>query len=147
MIPRPNRACLRRPTVEIKSETDGQTAPEAAATALILKRVEELERVGQAGIAGSAVAELLTKAEEPTTAKGPEALEPWPMTLQTAITIGLDNSEIIRVISFGSGLSDRLLLRAKFAERCIPRAGRQWWPRPDCDRAAQRRCEPLAVQE
>jgi hypothetical protein len=89
-------------SVEIKSGADGQTAPEVAPPDRILKRIEELEQVGQGGLAGSAVANLLTRAEEPRTANGSEALQAWPMTLQTAITIGLDNSEIIRVISFGA---------------------------------------------
>jgi Outer membrane efflux protein len=91
-----------KPSVEIKSEADGQTAPEATPTDRILKRVEELEQVGQGGIAGSAVAKLLTREEKPRTADGPEAQEAWPITLRQAIMIGLDNSEIVRVISYGS---------------------------------------------
>jgi len=39
---------------------------------------------------------------KPRTANDPQALEPWPMTLEQAIRIGLDNSEIVRVIAFGA---------------------------------------------
>ncbi len=39
---------------------------------------------------------------KPRTTNDPEAQEVWPMTLQEAIRIGLDNSEIVRVIAFGA---------------------------------------------
>src|SRR4028118_152014 len=42
---------------------------------------------------------------KPRTTNDPEAQEIWPMTLQEAIKIGLDNSEVIRAISLaGPGL-------------------------------------------
>ena len=44
----------------------------------------------------------LPKLANPTTPNAPEAKEDWPMTLQAAIRIGLDNSEIVRVIAFGA---------------------------------------------
>jgi hypothetical protein len=38
----------------------------------------------------------------PAPAAASEAAELWPMTLQQAVQIGLDNSEIVRVIAFGA---------------------------------------------
>ncbi len=39
---------------------------------------------------------------KPRTTNDPEAQEIWPLKLQEAIRIGLDNSEIVRVIAFGA---------------------------------------------
>jgi hypothetical protein len=100
--PQPKPDLAPKGSVEIKSEADGQTAPEAAALDRILKRSQELEQGDQSGLAGSALAKLLTRAEEPRTTNGPEAQEVWPMTLLSAIMIGLDNSESVRVVSFGA---------------------------------------------
>jgi outer membrane protein TolC len=44
----------------------------------------------------------LPRLVKPRTTNDPEAQEIWPMTLQQAIRIGLDNSEIVRVIAFGA---------------------------------------------
>ena len=44
----------------------------------------------------------LPKVHKPRTTNDPEAEEVWPMTLQEAIRIGLDNSEVVRVIPFGA---------------------------------------------
>ncbi len=44
----------------------------------------------------------MPKMAKPRTTNDPEAQEIWPMTLQEAIKIGLDNSEVIRVISLGA---------------------------------------------
>ncbi len=44
----------------------------------------------------------MPKMAKPRTTNDPEAQEVWPMTLQEAIRIGLDNSEVIRVISLGA---------------------------------------------
>src|SRR5262249_19517328 len=41
-------------------------------------------------------------APRPRTLSDPEAQEAWPMKLDEAIRIALDNCEVIRVISFGS---------------------------------------------
>ncbi|WP_233578945.1 TolC family protein [Tautonia sociabilis] len=38
----------------------------------------------------------------PRTPDNAEAMEPWPITLEEAIQIGMDNSEVIRVISLGA---------------------------------------------
>ncbi len=44
----------------------------------------------------------LPDVDPPRTPDNPDAMEVWPMTLQEAIQIGLDNSEVIRVISLGA---------------------------------------------
>jgi hypothetical protein len=44
-------------------------------------------------------------APRPTSQTTPEARETWPLTLRDAIRIGLDNSEIIRVIALGGPTS------------------------------------------
>src|SRR5208283_2402630 len=44
----------------------------------------------------------MPKVHKPRTTNDPEAEEIWPMTLQEAIRIGLDNSEVVRVIPFGA---------------------------------------------
>ncbi|WZO97928.1 TolC family protein [Isosphaeraceae bacterium EP7] len=44
----------------------------------------------------------LPKVAKPRTTNDPEAEELWPMSLEEAIRIGLDNSEVIRVISLGA---------------------------------------------
>jgi len=45
---------------------------------------------------------VLPKVTKPALCGEQEAQENWPMTLQQAIRIGLDNSEIVRVIAFGA---------------------------------------------
>ena len=44
----------------------------------------------------------MPRVSKPRTTNDPEAQEVWPMTLPEAIRIGLDNSEIVRVIAFGA---------------------------------------------
>ena len=44
----------------------------------------------------------LPKVAKPRTTNDPEAEEIWQLTLQEAIRIGLDNSEVVRVISLGA---------------------------------------------
>jgi len=44
----------------------------------------------------------MPRIDPPRTPQNPEAQEVWPMTLQDAIKFGLDNGEIIRVISLGA---------------------------------------------
>src|SRR5579875_1922018 len=50
----------------------------------------------------SLLSSKLPKVAKPRTTNDPEAQEVWPMTLQEAIRIGLDNSEVVRVIAFGA---------------------------------------------
>ncbi len=47
----------------------------------------------------------LPKMAKPRTVNDPEATEAWPMTIQEATRIALDNSEVVRVIAFGTNHS------------------------------------------
>jgi outer membrane protein TolC len=58
--------------------------------------------VKQADLLSSSLKTPLPRVAKPRTTNDPEAAEVWPMTLQSAIQIGLDNSEIVRVIAFGA---------------------------------------------
>jgi outer membrane protein TolC len=62
----------------------------------------EDKEVKQADLLSSTLPMQLPKLAKPRTTNDPEAQEVWPMTLQQAIRIGLDNSEIVRVIAFGA---------------------------------------------
>jgi outer membrane protein TolC len=62
----------------------------------------EDKEVKQADLLSSTMPMKLPKVAKPRTTNDPEAAELWPMTLQQAIRIGLDNSEVVRVIAFGA---------------------------------------------
>jgi outer membrane protein TolC len=62
----------------------------------------EDKEVKQADFLSSNLSMQLPKVHKPRTTNDPEAEEIWPMTLQEAIRIGLDNSEVVRVIPFGA---------------------------------------------
>jgi len=62
----------------------------------------EDKEVKQADLLSSTLPMQLPKLAKPRTTNDPEAQEVLPMTLQQAIRIGLDNSEIVRVIAFGA---------------------------------------------
>ena len=62
----------------------------------------EDKEVKQAELLTSSLKMQLPKVAKPRTTNDPEAQEVWPMTLQQAIRIGLDNSEVVRVIAFGA---------------------------------------------
>jgi outer membrane protein TolC len=62
----------------------------------------EDKEVKQADFLCSNLKMQLPKVHKPRTTNDPEAEEIWPMTLQEAIRIGLDNAELIRVIPFGA---------------------------------------------
>ena len=62
----------------------------------------EDKEVKQADFLSSTLPMPLPKVAKPRTTNDPEAQEIWPMTLQEAIRIGLDNSEVVRVISLGA---------------------------------------------
>ncbi len=57
--------------------------------------------VKQAGWTGNLPVRM-PKVSKPRTTNDPEAQELWQLTLQDAIRIGLDNSEVIRIISLGA---------------------------------------------
>ena len=61
----------------------------------------EDKEVKQANFAGNLPTKLPTIAA-PRTTENPEAAEIWHLTLPEAIRIGLDNSEVVRVISLGA---------------------------------------------
>ena len=62
----------------------------------------EDKEVKQADFSEQHAAVQLPRVAKPRTTNDPEAQEIWPMTLQEAIRIGLDNSEMVRVIAFGA---------------------------------------------
>lgn len=62
----------------------------------------EDKEVKQADFLSNSLTMQMPKVHKPRTTNDPEAEEVWPMTLQEAIRIGLDNSEIVRVIPFGA---------------------------------------------
>ncbi len=66
------------------------------------KMALEDKEVKQADFLSNSTAMPIPKIAKPRTTNDPEADEIWPMTLQEAIRIGLDNSEVVRVIAFGA---------------------------------------------
>ncbi len=90
-------------SAEIKSKADAPTARSTAPADRIPQRVRELKQ-GELGdlLSSGTLQTPLPKVTKPRMGPASEVTEPWPMTLQTAIKIGLDNSEIVRVIAFGS---------------------------------------------
>ena len=62
----------------------------------------EDKEVKQADFLSNSLTMQMPKVHKPRTTNDPEAEEVWQMTLQEAIRIGLDNSEIVRVIPFGA---------------------------------------------
>jgi outer membrane protein TolC len=62
----------------------------------------EDKEVKQADMLSSRLPMQFPKVHKPRTTNDPEAEEVWQMTLQEAIRIGLDNSEMVRVIPFGA---------------------------------------------
>ena len=66
------------------------------------KMALEDKEVKQADFLTNSLPLQLPKVAKPRTTNDPEAEEIWPMTLQEAIRIGLDNSEVVRVIPFGA---------------------------------------------
>ena len=67
-----------------------------------LSSIDEVDKeVRQATFTGSSPVPR-PKVHAPRTTNDPEAQELWQLTLQDAIRIGLDNSEVVRVISLGA---------------------------------------------
>ena len=62
----------------------------------------EDKEVKQADFLSSSCRCRCPRSHKPRTTNDPEAEEIWPLTLQEAIRIGLDNSEVVRVIPFGA---------------------------------------------
>jgi outer membrane protein TolC len=62
----------------------------------------EDKEVKQADFLSNSLPMQMPRVHKPRTTNDPEADEVWPLTLQEAIRIGLDNSEVVRVIPFGA---------------------------------------------
>jgi len=63
---------------------------------------QEDKEVRQAEFLSASLSTPMPKVARPRTTNDPEAREIWQLTLQDAIRIGLDNSEVVRVISLGA---------------------------------------------
>ncbi|WP_406695320.1 TolC family protein [Singulisphaera sp. Ch08] len=63
---------------------------------------DEDKEVTQAQFLSSSMALPMPKVQKPRTTNDPEAQEIWELTLPDAIRVGLDNSEVVRVISLGA---------------------------------------------
>ena len=86
--------CQKLPYIDQSKEV-----PHEAATGAIS---EEDKEVRQAQFLSASLPSPMPKLSRPRTTEDPEAQEIWQLTLQDAIRIGLDNSEVVRVISFGA---------------------------------------------
>ena len=63
---------------------------------------QEDKEVKKAQFVGNSTPMPMPRLARPRTTGDPEAREIWQLTLQKAIQIGLDNSEVVRVISLGA---------------------------------------------
>jgi outer membrane protein TolC len=63
---------------------------------------QEDKEVKQADFLSSSLPLAMPRMAKPRTTNDPETKEIWQLTLQDAIKIGLDNSEVVRVISLGA---------------------------------------------
>ncbi len=85
--------CQRLPYIDQSKEVPHETSGTIA---------EEDKEVRQAQFLSASLPSPLPKMSRPRTTNDPEAKEIWQLTLQDAIRICLDNSEVVRVISFGA---------------------------------------------
>jgi Outer membrane efflux protein len=85
-------------TVGIDSKADRDKSSEAGPSDRIRQRVQDLKQCDQVGILGA----TLPKLTKPRTTRDPEAAESWPLTLQSAMRIALENGPAVRVIAFGA---------------------------------------------
>jgi Outer membrane efflux protein len=99
--PQPKPDLPSKGSIEIETNGTADAAPEAAPPDRIHQEIQDLKQIDQAGTHTSPPRIKLPRVAKPGSGD-PEPQERWPMTLQTAILIGLDNSEIVRVISFGA---------------------------------------------
>ena len=83
----------------IASKADAPTDRETVATDRIRQRFLDLKQFERVGVLASPLPKILTQDAMSGTAKGPEASEPWPLTLHDALRIGLDNAATVRVIA------------------------------------------------
>jgi hypothetical protein len=85
-----------------ETKVDADKTPETVAADRNRQGVNNLKQATQAGGPNVPPRMTLPKVAKPRTPHDPEPQELWPMTLHTAIQIGLDNSEIVRVLAFGA---------------------------------------------
>ncbi len=64
--------------------------------------VEAAQYMVGSGASGAGLPLPLPKVAEPRTTSNPESEQVWELTLQEAIRIGLENSEVVRVIALGA---------------------------------------------
>ena len=86
--------CQKLPYIDQSKEV-----PRDAAAGTI---ADEDKEVKQAQFLSATLPSPMPKLTRPRTTDNPEAEEIWQLTLQDAIRVGLDNSEVVRVISFGA---------------------------------------------
>jgi outer membrane protein TolC len=87
-----NAGCQRLPYIDQSKPVPHDNMGKIAA---------EDKAVKQANFTGN-LPSAMPKMSKPRTTENPEAEEIWHMTLPEAIRIGLDNSEVVRVISLGA---------------------------------------------
>jgi hypothetical protein len=100
--PQPKPDLPPKGSVKIETKGTADAAPEAAPPDRIHQGIQDLKQTDQAGTHGSPLRMKMPRVAKPGNCTDPELPEPWAMTLQSAILIGLDNSEIVRVLSFGA---------------------------------------------
>jgi outer membrane protein TolC len=104
-LPRPPASADADPGVtptSLEGPVEGEGPPDPADP----RRDDQVEAAqylrGSGAMGGAGLPLPLPKVAEPRTTSNPETQEVWRMTLQEAIRIGLDNSEVVRVIALGA---------------------------------------------
>lgn len=90
----PLAGCHRTPYID-----QTRDVPPAALEAASAKRDDQIQT---AQFLESHLPTALPRVHDPRTTANPESQEIWPMTLEQAIKIGLENSEVVRVIALGA---------------------------------------------
>jgi outer membrane protein TolC len=93
----PMAGCRRGPYLD-----PARSVPPGAAGASEVRLAEEDREVQQAQMLEARPAVPLPRMAPPRTTNNPEPPQIWEMTLEQAIQIGLDNSEVVRVIALGA---------------------------------------------
>ena len=90
----PAAGCRRSPYIDTSKDVPRET------TSVVAEKADQ--EVKRAQFLDSKLPYPIPRLADPRTTSNPEAQEVWPMTLQEAIKIGLDNSEVVRVIALGA---------------------------------------------